>query len=79
MLITNRLISYLASEISVHYKDKFFSLRGKQPEVQAILNQRKDLFVDMIEFIYLYESMLQPYVNMNLITLESGDDINGEG
>lgn len=79
MLITNRLISYLASEIAVHYKDKFFSLRGKQPEVQAILNQRKDLFVDMIEFIYLYESMLQPYVNMNLITLESGNDINGEG
>lgn len=78
MLITNRLISYLASEISVHYKDKFFALRGKQPEVQAILSQRKDLFVDMVEFIYQYESMLQPFVNMNLITLESEDEYDVE-
>lgn len=50
MKITERLISYLASEVAVHYKDKFFETRGKQPEVQSILNSRKGTFVDFINF-----------------------------
>ena len=74
MKITERLISYLASEIAIHYKDKFFAVRGKQPEVQAILSQRKDLFVDIIDFSYQLEKLLQPFVNKSLLTLESVDD-----
>ena len=75
MKITERLVSYLASEIAIQYKDKFFAVRGKQPEVQAIMNQRKDLFVDIVSFSYQFESMLQPFVGKNLLTLESVGDI----
>lgn len=71
MRITERLVSYLSSEISIHYKDKFFDKRGKQPEVQAILNHRKDLFVDIVEFSYQIEKELQPFVGKNLLTLET--------
>lgn len=73
MKITERLVSYLASEIAIQYKDKFFSVRGKQPEVQAILNQRKDSFVNLIDFSYQFESILQPFVGKNLLTLEAGE------
>jgi len=71
MKITERLVSYLASEIAIQYKDKFFAVRGKQPEVQAIMNKRKDLFVDIIDFSYQFEKMLQSYVGKNLLTLEA--------
>lgn len=74
MKITERLISYLACEISIQYKDKFFSTKGKQPEVQEIMNHRKDLFIDIINFSYLFESMLQPFVDKNLLTLENVED-----
>lgn len=78
--ITERLVSYLASEIAIQYKDKFFSVRGKQPEVQAIMNSRKDLFVDIINFSYQFESLLQPFVGKNLLTLESvGEDTENNG
>ena len=75
MKITERLVSYLASEIAIQYKDKFFAVRGKQPEVQAIMNQRKDLFVDIVSFSYQFESTLQPFVGKNLLTLESVGDV----
>ena len=71
MKITERLVSYLSSEIAIQYKDKFFAVRGKQPEVQAIMNKRKDLFIDIIDFSYKFEKMLQAYVGKNLLTLES--------
>jgi hypothetical protein len=74
MKITERLISYLASEIAIQYKDKFFSVRGKQPEVQAIMNHRKDLFIDIVDFSYQFEKILQPFVGKNLLTLEEVDD-----
>lgn len=74
MKITERLVSYLASEIAIQYKDKFFAIRGKQPEVQAIMNHRKDLFVDIIDFSYQFEKILQPFVGKNLLTLEGVDD-----
>lgn len=72
--ITERLISYLASEIAIQYKDKFFAMRQKQPEVQALLNSRKDSFINLIDFSYNFESMLQTYVGKNLLTLEAVSD-----
>lgn len=72
-LISERLISYLASEIAIQYKDKFFAMHGKQPEVRAILNSRKDQFVDLINFAYVFEEVLQPKVGTNLLTLEAGN------
>lgn len=74
MIISDRLIGYIASEIAIHYKDKFYSTRGKQPEVQAILNERKELFADMTSFIYSFEEALQPFVGCNLNTLEIMND-----
>lgn len=74
MIIKERLVSYLASEMAIQYKDKFFSVRGKQPQVQAIMNQRKDLFVDIVAFAYQLEQNLQPLVGKNLLTLESESD-----
>jgi hypothetical protein len=74
MKLTERLVSYLAAEIAIQYKDKFFAVKGKQPEVQAIMNHRKDLFTDIVEFTYQLEQMLQPLVGKNLLTLEGVAD-----
>ncbi len=49
--ITQRLITYLAWEITVHYKDKL-QTRNWQPEYN------KSLFQDLVDFIYTFESML---------------------
>jgi len=68
--ITERLISYLATEIAIHYKDKFFQVKKKQPEIQNILNSRKESFINLSDFVYEFEKLLQPYVGKNLITLE---------
>lgn len=72
--ITERLISYLATEIAIHYKDKFFEVKKKQPEIQNILNSRKESFINLSEFVYEFEKLLQPYVGKNLITLETSND-----
>ncbi len=68
--LTDRLLSYLASEISIHYKDKFFAKHGKQPEVQKIINSRKELFTEIFEFQYILEEALQPLAGKNINTLE---------
>ncbi len=78
-ILTYRLVSYLASQMAIRFKDKFFDKRGKQPEVQSILNSRTDLFDDLTDSEYLLESVLQPWVNKNLNSLESqteNKDIN---
>lgn len=74
MKISERLVSYLASEIAIQYKDKFFAVRGKQPEVQAILNSRKESFVNLIDFAYQFEHVLLPFTGKNLLTLEAVED-----
>ena len=60
--ITQRLITYLAGEITVHYKDKFHNKMG-QPEYN------KFMFVDLVEFIYQLESMLSDLAGKNLSDL----------
>jgi len=57
--VTQRLITYLAWEITVHYKDKL-QTRYWQPEYD------KKLFQDLVEFIYQFESMLKDLDGMNL-------------
>ncbi len=69
-LVSERLVTYLASEIAIHYKDKFYTTKGTQPAVQAIMNQRTDLFTDVVSFIYLFEQALQPFINKSLLHLE---------
>jgi len=77
-IINQRLISYLASQIMIRFKDKFYDKKGKQPEVQSILNSRSDLFDDMMFGVYEFEEMLQPLNGKSLINLEDSSDQNYE-
>lgn len=63
--ITQRLITYLAGEITVHYKDKFHTKKGTQPEYN------KSLFSDLVDFVYQFESMLQDLAGKNLSDLSN--------
>jgi len=76
--LNQRLIMYLASEISVHYKNVFYERKKLQPDVQKILNSREELFKSQIEFIYEFENLLQPLVNVNLLTLEVLESQDGK-
>jgi len=51
--ITQRLITYLAGEITIHYKDKLETKGGLQPEYN------KKMFRDVVDFIYLIEEELK--------------------
>jgi hypothetical protein len=57
--VSQRLITYLAGEITVHYKD-ILQTRNGQPEYN------KALFENLVEFIYLFESMLVDLNGNNL-------------
>jgi hypothetical protein len=60
--ITNRLITYLAGEITVHYKDKFYTRYG-QPDYN------KNLFIDLVDFVYQFEESLKELSGKNLSDL----------
>ena len=62
--ITERLITYLAGEITVHYKDKFYIRHG-----QAEYN--KNMFISVVEFIYMFEEMLKGLAGKSLSAMES--------
>jgi hypothetical protein len=51
--ITQRLITYLAGEITIHYKDKLETKGGLQPEYN------KKMFRDVVDFIYSIEEELK--------------------
>ncbi len=57
--ITQRLITYLAWEITVHYKDKFQTKHG-QPDYNI------QLFQDLVDFIYKFEDLLKDLSWKNL-------------
>lgn len=57
--ISQRLVTYLAGEIAVHYKDKQ-QTRYREPEYS------KKLFENLVEFIYMFESVLKENVGKNL-------------
>ena len=65
MLISPRLITYLAGEITVHYKDRLHTRKGTQPEYS------KSLFNDLVGFIYQFEALLKDLAGKNL------SDLNG--
>lgn len=60
--ITQRLITYLAGEITVHYKDKFYE-KHEQPEYN------KRMFESIVEFMYRFENALSDYEGKNLADL----------
>jgi hypothetical protein len=57
--ISQRLITYLAWEITVHYKDKF-QTKNWQPEYNI------NLFKDLVDFIYQFEGLLKEFSWKNL-------------
>lgn len=60
--LTQRLITYLAGEITVHYKDQFHQKMG-----QPVYDKR--MFVDLVGFVYRFESMLADLAGKNLSDL----------
>lgn len=59
--VSQRLITYLAGEITVHYKDILHKKNtGGQPEYNI------NLFKDLVEFIYKFEELLKPLKRQNL-------------
>lgn len=65
--ITQRLVTYLAGEMTVHYKDKFHNKQG-QPDYG------KWMFQDLTDSIYYIEKGLSGLVDLNLNTLGSDDE-----
>jgi hypothetical protein len=62
--ITERLITYIAGEITVHYKDKFYNkINQGAPEYNI------NLFIGLVEFLYQFEAMLAPLAGKNLSDL----------
>jgi hypothetical protein len=57
--ISQRLVTYLAGEVAVHYKDKLQTRYG-QPDYN------KKLFENLVEFIYMFENLLKENVGKNL-------------
>ncbi len=60
--ISQRLITYLAGEITVHYKDKLQTRNG-QPEYN------KQLFENLVEFIYQFEDLVKDLEGQKLSEL----------
>jgi hypothetical protein len=61
--VSERLITYLSGEVTVHYKDRLFSRKG-QPDYS------KALFVEVVQFIYQMEEKLSSLAGTNLSDLE---------
>ena len=61
--ISERLITYLAGEITVHYKDKIQSREG-----QAEYNVQ--MFENLVEFIYMFEDAVSGLAGKNLSDLD---------
>lgn len=57
--ISQRLVTYLAGEITVHYKDKYYMKSG-QPAYD------KRMFSSLVESIYQFEDLLKEAVGKNL-------------
>lgn len=54
--ITNRLLTYLAAVISIHYKDQYYEKYHNQPDA------RTELFDQQVDFIFRLESTLIPFI-----------------
>lgn len=57
--ISQRLITYLAGEITVHYKDRFY-VKNSQPDYN------KKMFESLVDSIYTFEDLLKDLVGKDL-------------
>lgn len=72
LMISRRLVSYIAAVISIHYKDQYYEKYHNQPDI------RTELFDQQVEFIFRLENVLAPYLNeiKGLILSDAGDFID---
>ncbi len=70
MKMTDRLISYIAGTVSIHYKDAFYEKYRRQPD------KRTQLFDDQLEFICRMEVALQTIKSeiQSMLDLSEKDD-----
>lgn len=69
--VTNRLISYVAAVISIHYKDQYYEKYHNQPDA------RTELFDEQVDFIFKLESTLLPFLKeIKDIILAAEDEEN---
>ena len=54
--VTDRLSSYIAATVSIHYKDQFYTEYGHVPDDYA------SLFDDQVDFIFRLESALREHL-----------------
>ncbi|MFB3897114.1 MAG: ATP-binding protein [bacterium] len=54
--VTERMVSYVAAVISIHYKDQYYEKYHNQPE------SRTDLFDEQVEFVFRLERTLLPFI-----------------
>lgn len=67
--ITERLLGYIAGEITIHYKDEFYNKhQNGQPEYN------KNMFIGMAEFIYQLEDALSALSGKNLSKLSQNEN-----
>lgn len=55
LILTERLVTYIAWEITVHYKDEFYN-KNWQPE------RNIEMFESVVEFIYKFENQLKDLI-----------------
>ena len=65
-VVTNRLITYIAGEITVHVKNELVNKRGGASQLYF----NKDMFTDLVEFIYNFEKKLQPMLHKGLSNIQ---------
>ncbi|MCH7987836.1 MAG: hypothetical protein IID46_01660 [Planctomycetes bacterium] len=56
--VTERLVGYLASVLSIHYKDQYYEKYKNQPE------RLDQLFDEQVDFICRLESALEPHIGL---------------
>jgi hypothetical protein len=62
--ISERLITYLAGEITIHYKDKFYNKIN-----QGAPDYNINLFIGLVDFLYQFEEKLSCLSGKNLSDL----------
>jgi hypothetical protein len=72
MKMTDRLISYVAGVVSIHYKDAFYEKYRRQPD------KRTQLFDDQLEFVCRMEVSLQNIKAEIQSMLDSSEEEQGE-
>ncbi len=70
LVLTPRLVSYIASEVSIWYKKMYYDKYKLEPVVKDIMGSIEKTLTDQTEFVYKLEGLLQPFTDKSLTSLE---------